>query len=98
MWSRNVPEAPEKGFDSLWYWFWPEGDKQPVVMEIWPKRDAKRLKGFWWSIPLEKPEEKLPSKTTKIATPKVPEFHTGKPVKLDKELLGEEVRRGSGLL
>lgn len=98
MWTRNTPESPAKGFDSLWFWYWADGEKQPIVMEIWPLRDVKRFKGFWWSIALPKPEEKLPSKLNKPITPKVPDFHALKPVQLDKEVIGEEIRRGSGLL
>jgi len=93
MWSRNVPESPAKGFDSTWHWLWTDGEKQPIVMEIWAGRDVKRFKGFWWTIPLPKPESKLPSKSNKTFTPEVPDFVASKIVKLDKEVV-----RGDGLL
>ena len=66
-WTRNIPESPEKIVGSLWFWFWPDGDKEPFVMEIWPDRKfSKNLKGWWYPIPINKPIEKPPGKDSKI--------------------------------
>lgn len=68
-WSRNIPESPNKLQESLWFWFWPEGGKEPIVMELWPERKfSKNLKGWWYSIPLVKPIEKPSDKILKSKT------------------------------
>jgi hypothetical protein len=92
MWTRDFPEAPAKGFDSLWQWFWPDNDKQPIVMEIWPNRGInKNLKGWWWNIPLLKPETKLPTGKEKKSGQKY------RPFIFQDGVIGSD-RRGSGLL
>lgn len=49
-WSKKPPKSPISG-PSLWYWFWQKGEEEPVIMELWAKRDVKRFKGYWWHEP-----------------------------------------------
>lgn len=55
-WTKNPPVNETD--TSEWYWYYDPKNKHPEIIEIWPKRDAKRLDGLWW--------------TTKIAIPKLP--------------------------
>lgn len=59
-WSKTPPVAPEKGFNSEFYWFYDSMDKTTTVVEVWPKRWLKHYHGYWWTTPISRPPEKPP--------------------------------------
>lgn len=56
IWTREHPEPPPKGLDSLWYWFYKDGETQPRVAEVWPERTW--WSPGWWGPPVSKPKTK----------------------------------------
>ena len=68
-WTEEPPEAPDVA-PSDWYWFWWDGESEPLVMEVWPKRNhwPPGLWGERISPPTEKPRrENEPKKDKKSA-------------------------------
>lgn len=45
-WIREQPASPETA-PSDWYWYWDDKDREPCVIELWPKRDIVRYRGWW---------------------------------------------------
>lgn len=63
-WTKQPPVPPEDG-PSDWHWFKYESEKEPMVLEVWPKRMWWPV-GLWWSGDLHP----RPSKPTKRNTEK----------------------------
>jgi hypothetical protein len=81
-WTKNPPV--NESDTSEWYWYFNPKEKHPEIIEVWPKRDTKRLDGLWWTtkiaVPIlpKKQGHKIEDKTV-IITEEKPKKRRGRP-------------------